>query len=79
MEIINQIPQSVIERYAIIESEHFISLYSNPKGCFGYISLPKDNETIKVEETPNCINLTVMGKFYLSLWKDVQATHISLF
>ena len=79
MEIINQIPQSVIERYAIIESEHFVSLYSNPKNCLGYISLPKNDEIIQVEESPNCITLSIMGKVSLSLWKDVQATHISLF
>jgi len=77
--ILSQIPQSVIERYAIMESDYSISLYSNPKDCLGYISLPKDNETIKVDESPNCVNLSVLGKLHLSLWKEVQATHISLF
>lgn len=79
MEILSQIPQSVIERYEIQESEHSVSLYSNPKNCLGYISLPKDNETIEVNESPNCITLSIMGKVSLSLWIDVQATHISLF
>jgi hypothetical protein len=77
--ILSQIPQEVIERYAIKEDAISVSLYSNPKNCLGYISLPKNSGTIEVDESPNCITLTIMGKVSLSLWIEVQATHISLF
>lgn len=78
-DILSQIPQSVIEMYSITESEHSVSLYSNPKNHLGYISLPKDNETIEVSENESCIMLSAMSKFSLSLWKEVQATHLTLF
>ena len=76
---LSQIPQNIIEMYNITESEHSVSLYSNPKNLLGYISLSKDNEAIEVGENESCIILSIMGKFSLSLWKEVQATHFTLF
>jgi hypothetical protein len=75
--ILSQIPQSVIERYVIREDGNSISLYSNPKDLIGYISLPKDD--LIIEERISCLDLSVMGKFSLSLYKEIQHTHLSLF
>ena len=75
--ILNKIPQSVIEMYSIQESGNSISLYSNPKLLVGYISLPTDD--LIIEERISCLDLLVMGKFSLSLYKEMQHTHLSLF
>jgi len=75
--ILSQIPQSIIERYRIEEIGNSISLYSKPKDLIGFISLPTSD--LKIKETESCINLVVIGKFSLSLYKEVQATHLSLF
>ncbi len=78
--ILSQIPKEVIERYQITETENFVNLYTYPKNLIGYISLPKnEGENIRVEETESCIYLRVIGKFHLSLYKEVQHTNLSLF
>ena len=75
--ILSQIPQSVIEMYYLNEDESSISLYSNAINRIGYISLPK--EDIKVWENESCITLKVVGKLSVSLWKEVEHTHLILF
>jgi len=75
--ILKQIPQSVIEMYYLNEDESSISLYSDAINRLGFISLPK--EGIKVWENESCITLKVVGKFSVSLWKEVEHTHLILF
>ncbi len=76
--ILSQIPQSVIEMYSIQESGNSISLYSNPKLLIGYISLPTDD--LIIEESKSCIHLKMLyKKVFLSLYKEVQSTHMCVF
>jgi hypothetical protein len=76
--ILSQIPQSVIEMYSIQENDNSISLYSNPKLLIGYISIPTNN--LIIDESPSCIHLKILDtKVFLSLYKEVQATHMCIF
>ena len=75
--IISQIPQNIIEMYKITEDEHSVSLYCNPKNLLGYIALPTND--LRIEESETCFYLKTIGKFSLSLWKEVQATHLTIF
>jgi hypothetical protein len=76
--ILKKIPQSVIEMYSIQESGNSISLYSNPKLLVGYISLPTND--LIIDESQSCIHLKILDKkVFLSLYKEVQATHMCVF
>jgi hypothetical protein len=77
MEILSQIPQEVIEKYSIKEDVNSISMYTNPKLLIGFISLPTND--LRIEENENCIHLKITDKLFLSLYKEVQATHMVIF
>jgi hypothetical protein len=77
MEILSQIPQEVIEKYSIKEDVNSISMYTNPKLLIGFISLPTND--LRIEENENCIHLKITDKIFLSLYKEVQATHMVIF
>jgi hypothetical protein len=76
--ILSQIPQSVIEMYSIKESGNTISLYTNPQLLIGYISLPTND--LIIDESQSCIHLKILDKkVFLSLYKEIQATHMCVF
>jgi hypothetical protein len=75
--ILSQIPESVIERYSIEEKNNSITMYTNPKLLIGFTSIPTSD--LRIRETENCVELSEMGKFCLTLYKSVQASHMSIF
>ena len=76
--ILSQIPQVYIEKYAIEINEYgAICLYTEPKTAMGFFAFA--NTDVVVQESEGFINLTIPSKFILTLWKNIQHTSIILF